>query len=207
MKRILFIGDSITDAGRNYDKDSDAGRGYVQFIKAHLGLENPQEYEILNRGINCDRVVDLYGRIKKDIINLKPDIVSILIGVNDAGHNMWPMPNGLDEDKYYIVYDMLISDIKEALPDVKIIILEPFILNGDSIEQFWPVIGEEVEKRAAMAQKISEKHGLTFVPLQAGIDELCKKAPNSWWLGDGIHPTAMGHEFIKWEWLKAFNTL
>ena len=112
-------------------------------------------------------------------------------------------------DKYYKIYDMLIEEIKAELPDVKIIILEPFVLKveGTETETYWDRFDPEVREHAEMAKKIAEKHSLAFVPLQVGFDELCKYAPAEYWLIDGVHPTPMGHEFIKNEWLKAFNNI
>ncbi|MCQ2440740.1 MAG: GDSL-type esterase/lipase family protein [Clostridia bacterium] len=88
MKKILFFGDSITDCGRNRDNDDSLGQGYPLLIKSELGFENPERYTFLNRGISGNRIVDLYARIKKDLINLAPDYVSILIGVNDVWHEI-----------------------------------------------------------------------------------------------------------------------
>ena len=88
MKTILFQGDSITDAGRARDNNSNRGLGYPHLVSARLGMDNPTEYNFINRGISGNRIVDLYARIKADIINLKPDVMSILIGVNDVWHEI-----------------------------------------------------------------------------------------------------------------------
>ena len=205
--RILFQGDSITDADRSRQDDTRLGTGYPRLVEATLGLEEPNQHVFLNRGISGNRIVDLYARIKSDIINLKPDLMSILIGVNDVWHETGDNPNGVDADKFYKIYDMLIAEVKEALPNIKIMILEPFVLMGCSTTENWDYFSSEVPKRAEMARRIAEKYNLPFIPLQAGFDELCKKAPNEYWLGDGVHPTAKGHEFIKNEWLKAFKNL
>ena len=205
--RILFQGDSITDTDRSRQDDSRLGTGYPRLVEASLGLEEPNEHVFLNRGISGNRVVDLYARIKSDIINLKPDLMSILIGVNDVWHETGDNPNGVDADKFYKIYDMLIAEVKEALPNIKIMILEPFVLEGCSTTENWEWFSTEVPKRAEMARKIAEKYSLPFVPLQAGFDALCKKAPNEYWLGDGVHPTAKGHEYIKNQWLKAYKAL
>lgn len=206
--KILFQGDSITDAGRSRDVNRDdlVGRGYPVLVKASLGFENPNEYEFINRGVSGDRVVDLYARIKMDILNLKPDVMSILIGVNDVWHEIVDC-NGVDAEKYYKVYSMLIEEIKQELPDIKIMILEPFVLKASATEEEWDRFLTETKKRAQMAKKVAEKFNLTFVPLQDGFDALTKKAPSSYWLRDGVHPTAMGHEYIKTQWLKAFRNL
>lgn len=205
--KILFQGDSITDAGRVRDNDGSVGLGYPLLVKAALGFMEPGEHTFINRGISGNRIVDVYARIRKDIINVKPDVMSILIGVNDVWHEYTDSPNGVDPDKFYKIYDMLITEIKEALPDIKIMIMEPFTLRASANEDKWETFRTETEKRAVMARKIADEHGLTFIPLQAGLDALCEKAPSNYWLGDGVHPTPMGHEFIKREWLKAFNEI
>ena len=210
--KIVFQGDSITDAGRAYDNDGIHGRGYPILVKGELGFAAPGKFEFINRGISGNRVVDLYARIKKDIINLRPDILSILVGVNDVWHEFGANPNGVDADKYFRIYDMLIGEIKAALPDVKIMIMEPFILEDAIDPEQWATmknresVRSEVRARAQMAKKIAEKYDLVFVPLQEGFDELCRKAPATYWLGDGVHPTTMGHEFIKNAWMKAFRS-
>lgn len=205
--RILFQGDSITDAGRDRMNDAGIGVGYPLLVKAVLGYEAPAEHEFINRGISGNRIVDLYARIKADILNIKPDVMSILIGVNDVWHELHPCPNGVDAEKFYKIYAMLIEEIKEALPETKIMIMEPFVLKACATEGAWEVFREEVEKRAQMSRKIAEKYNLTFIPLQEGFDALAQKAPADFWLGDGVHPTPMGHEYIKNEWLKAFSAL
>lgn len=205
--KILFQGDSITDAGRAYDNDINVGVGYPLLIKAQLGFEEPGKYEFVNRGISGNRVVDVYARIKSDIINIKPDVMSILIGVNDVWHELSESPNGVDAEKYYKIYDMLIEELKAALPEIKIMIMEPFVLKASATEEKWDCFEKEVKKRAQMAKKISEKYHLPYVLLQKGFNELSEKAEASYWLGDGVHPTAMGHEYIKNEWIKAFKTL
>lgn len=145
-------------------------------------VSHPGEYDFQNRGIAGNRIVDLYGRIKSDIINLKPDYISILIGVNDVWHEL-DYNNGVDADKFEKIYSMLIEEIKEALPEVKIMILEPFCLEGlegsgtmntEELPGKWNYFRTEVQKRA-------------------------EKAENSYWLADGVHPTAMGHEVLKRE--------
>ena len=207
--RILFQGDSITDVGRTRDGNPDIamGSGYPLLVKGALGLENPGQMEFINRGISGNRIVDVYARIKRDIINLKPDVMSILIGVNDVWHELHESPNGVDAEKFYKIYAMLIEELQAALPEMKIMIMEPFVLEANATTERWAEFSTEVPKRAAMAKKIAEDFGLTFIPLQEGFDKLAQSAPNDYWLGDGVHPTTMGHEFIKREWIKAFNKL
>lgn len=205
--RILFQGDSITDCGRDHNNDSILGRGYAHLVEAALGYSEPGKHTFINKGISGNRIVDLYARIKRDIINYKPDVMSILIGVNDVWHELKESPNGVDADKFFKIYSMLIEEIKEALPNIKIMILEPFVLKACSTEENWEYFSTETKKRGEMAKKIAEKYNLPFIELQNGFDHLAQLAPNDYWLGDGVHPTAKGHEFIKNEWLKAYYNL
>jgi len=212
MKTILFQGDSITDCGRSRENFDNVGTGYPLLVKSLLGYEHPESFQFQNRGISGNRIVDVYARIKADIINLKPDYMSILIGVNDVWHE-FGNHNGVDADKFEKIYGMLIEEIRAALPDIKIMILEPFCLRASATENTeeypdkWNTFRTEVEKRALKARAVSEKYGLTFVPLQEKLDKAAETTENTYWLADGVHPTAMGHELIKREWLKAFETL
>ena len=204
MKRILFQGDSITDAGRSRENDFARGTGYATLVAAKLGYENPGDYEFINRGISGNRVSDLLARIKIDLINLKPDVMSILIGVNDVWHE-FSRQNGVDVELYEKLYNLLIEEVKAALPDIRIMILEPFVLKGTATEEHWEGFSEEVYKRAAAAKRVAWKNGLEFIPLQDKLDEACKLAPADYWLRDGVHPTAMGHELIAREWIAKFK--
>ena len=203
MKTILFQGDSITDAGRSADNDTMTGFGYATLVRAELEYEYPEQYLIYNRGIGGNRVVDLYARIKSDIINLRPDVMSILIGVNDVwrefGHD------GVTTEKYYKIYSMLIEEIKEALPNIKIMILEPFLLKGIHTEKDWEIFYSEVMKRAKAAKRLAENYNLPFVTLQDKFEQAAKIKGNNYWLYDGVHPTLAGHELIKREWLKCYK--
>jgi len=205
--KILFQGDSITDVGRVRENIASMGAGYPLLVKSALGYEFPGKYEFVNKGIGGSRIVDVYARIKNCIINLNPDVMSLLIGVNDVWHDFYESPNGVDAEKFYKIYDMLIEELKTALPELKIIILEPFVLKGSATEGNWEIFNDEVKKRAVMSRRIAEKYNLPFIELQKGFDELAKTAPADYWLRDGVHPTPMGHEFIKNEWIKTFKSM
>ena len=114
MKLILFQGDSITDAGRNKELPHAMGVGYANMVAGELGLSKPYEYMFRNRGISGNRVVDLFARMKKDMINLKPDVMSILIGVNDVWHE-YTRQNGVEADRFERIYGMMIEDLQKAL--------------------------------------------------------------------------------------------
>ncbi len=206
MKRILFQGDSITDAGRSREWDLNRGIGYATLVSASLGFERPDEFEFINKGISGNRVIDLIARVKAEIINLKPDYMSILIGINDVWHEI-DSQNGIDTKRYEMYYNMLIEEVKEALPDIKIMILEPFVLKGSATEANWDKFRSGAIEKAAAAKRVAEKNNLLFIPLMEKFDEAAKTASCEYWLYDGVHPTAMGHELIKREWLKAFEVL
>ncbi len=212
MKKILFFGDSITDCGRDYKDLNNVGRGYPLLVKSHLGCEQPGEYEFVNTGVSGNRIVDLYAAIKARFINHKPDYASILIGVNDVWHEIGSN-NGVSAEKFEKIYTMLIEEIKEALPDIKIIILAPFVLEGpattptETCPNKWEYFKTEVALRAAAAKRIAEKFNLSFIELQPIFDKACESESTTYWLADGVHPTSAGHELIKREWLKAFDEI
>ncbi len=206
-KKILFQGDSITDAGRDYNGDYHMGFGYATLVGAALNCERPNEFVCQNRGISGNRVIDLLARVKADMINLKPDYMSILIGVNDVWHELGGNCNGVSAERFEVYYNLLIEQLQEALPDLKLMILEPFLTEGTGTSfdpAYWSEFRSEVDKRAAVARRVAEKHGLIFVPLQERFDEVIKIAPAEHWTHDGVHPTAAGHEIIKRAWLEAF---
>ena len=211
-KRILFQGDSITDCGRNRNDFYGMGNGYANLVKASLGMECPEEYDFVNRGISGNRVVDMYARIKIDFINLKPDYASIYIGVNDVWHEIGSQ-NGVDTEKFEKIYTMFIDEIKAECPDTKLIIISPYVLEGpatcgteeipDRLERF----RKDVAEKAEVCKKIAAKYGLPLIDLQKAFDEACTKAPSGYWTADGVHPTICGHEIIKRLWLETFEKL
>lgn len=208
MIKYLFQGDSITDAGRNRDRDDNfgLGYGYPLLVAADYMKKRKGEFEFINMGISGDKIVDIYARIKEDIINLKPDMMSILVGVNDIWHELNEQ-NGVDAEKYEKIYGMLIEEILAALPEIKIIILEPFVLKGIGTERYYDDFRPELLKRAAAAKRIADKFNLAFVPLQNIFDEASADGNTAYWLADGVHPTAAGHQIIKEELSKAIDSL
>lgn len=211
-KVILFQGDSITDCGRDKEKNLHNGRGYAQLVQAQLTYEEPFVYTCYNRGVSGNRVVDLYARIKNDMINLKPDYMSILIGINDVWHE-YTRQNGVDTEKFEMVYGLIIEELKKEIPDLKLMLLEPFVLPGSATENTeehptrWEYFRSECDKRRAAVRRLAEKYNLVFVPLQELFDEVNKNAPAGYWLKDGVHPTPAGHELIKRQWLEGFDKL
>lgn len=211
-KVILFQGDSITDCGRDKENLLHNSRGYAHLVQAYLGCKEPLKYTFFNRGISGNRVVDLYARIKKDMINLEPDYMSILIGINDVWHE-YGAKNGVEAQKYEMVYSLIIEELKKELPNMKLMLLEPFVLPGSATEsneehpQRWEYFRRECDLRAAAVKRLAEKYDLVFIPLQEKFNAVNKDAPMGYWLKDGVHPTPAGHELIKREWLKGFEKL
>lgn len=207
--KILFQGDSITDAGRNKEKPENLGTGYPRFVAGTLDFEQPGKYEFINRGISGNRIVDVYARIKRDIINLQPDVMSLLIGVNDVWHE-FSRQNGVDAEKFEMIYELMIQEIKKALPDVKIMLLGAYLENGTALidhDYDYALFRSEVEKRAEIARRIAEKYGFPFVDLQKKFDEALERGPMEAVTQDGVHPTSGGVELIKRAWLEAFETM
>ena len=206
MMKILFQGDSITDTDRRDEYICGMGRGYPGYVAGRLGLEQPGDYEFVNRGIGGNRIVDVYARIKKDVINLKPDVISFLIGVNDAWHEICGQ-NGVATDKFKKIYKMMIDEIQEALPSVKIILMEPFVLSGSATQDNIELFVKDVSEKATAVRQIAEEYNLPFIPLQSDLDALTKKAPNDYWLLDGVHPSIYFHQFMADKWIACFKQM
>lgn len=207
--KILFFGDSITDA--SHDKDSDLslralGCGYVMQAANRLYEKSPVDYEIVNRGIGGHRIVDLYARVKKDCWNLEPDVISILIGINDIWHELGSSRNGVDLVRFEKVYRMLLEDTIARLPDAKIMLCEPFVLPGSATDEKFEAFAE-VYEYAKVVKSLAEEFGLYFLPLQQKISEAAEKYGNAVILADGVHPTVPGAVIIANEWVKLFETV
>ncbi len=204
--KILLVGDSITDMGRDRNSGDQYpfahGFGYPFIVNSRLCEKDVLNYTLINRGISGNRIVDVYARAKSDIWNIAPDVMSILIGVNDVWHEI-EQKNGVEIDRFERVYRMLIEDTKKALPNVKIMLLEPFVLKGVSTtEKFDQFL--QVFEYAKVVKKLAEEYGLIFVPLQEEFDRQAKDVGEETLLYDGVHPTIAGSTLIANEWLKGF---
>ncbi len=204
---ILFQGDSITDAGRNRgdyyaNSGSGMGGGYVHHTVTHLLGKYPEkDYRFYNRGISGHKVFQLANRWDDDCLNLKPDVLSILIGVNDFWHSLSNRYNGTVE-----VYDSdfrkLLDRTMKELPNVKLILCEPFaVAGGSAINADW----EAFHAYRRSAKKIAEDYNAVFVPFHSIFDEALKLAPSSYWCPDGVHPSLAGAYLMKEAWVAAFN--
>ena len=210
--KILFFGDSITDAERNRERPESItglGGGFVRIVADRLYSQKANAYEVINTGISGNRIVDLYQRIKKDFWNYEPDVLNILIGVNDVWHEIYHR-NGVELDRFEAVYRMLIKDTLKALPNIKIFLMEPFVLEGkvtinteeipDRFSRF-----EKVYDYAKVVKKLAEEFNLTFIPLQEKLTNKAKEVGAELVLVDGVHPNYLGASIIADAFVEKFN--
>lgn len=212
MPVILFQGDSITDVGRNRTQAAEnnasaLGGGYPLMAAAQTLRAHPDGgLHVFNRGVSGDKVPELQARWQADTIALKPDILSILVGVNDLWHKLMGNSNGTVAE-FETGYGDLLRTTKEALPNVRFVILEPFVLPaGSEPTAFWAINAKwfpEFDERRAAAQRVAKAVGATFIPLQSMFTQLARSAPPSYWLVDGVHPTIAGHAAIAERWREA----
>jgi lysophospholipase L1-like esterase len=202
---ILFQGDSITDAGRIREESapndpSALGSGYSMLAGAALLEKFPKlDLKIHNRGVSGNKVYQLAERWDQDCLDLKPDILSILIGVNDIWHKLTGNYNGTVEI-YKRDFIALLERTKKALPDVKIIICEPFAVPGvKAVDDKWY---PEFYTYQKAAREIADKFGAVFIPYQKVYDEAQKQAPGSYWTPDGVHPSLAGAQLMAVAWLQ-----
>jgi lysophospholipase L1-like esterase len=203
---ILFQGDSITDSGRNkednsYNNARVLGSGYPMLSGAAL-LEKyaSLNLKIYNKGISGNKVYQLAERWDKDCLEIKPDVLSILIGVNDIWHKLNGQYNGTVEI-YRNDYIALLERTKKALPGVRLIICEPFAVRGvKAVDDKWYPEFYDYQKAA---REIATQFGATFIPYQKIYDEAQKQAPGAYWTGDGVHPTLAGAQLMAQAWLAA----
>ena len=211
MKTILFQGDSITDANRDRegkDKNRILGDGYVNFLGASLMCDYPG-IQIKNTAIAGNRISDLYGRWIEDTLNIDFDVLSILCGVNDIGYAL-RLNMGADAEKFEFVYDRMLQEVKQAKPQAKMVLCEPFLLKPDineagnsaDIVENWEIWNKHMLERRAIVKALSGKYQTIFVPFGSMFEEALKKAPVKHWSPDGIHLTMAGNELMAREWLR-----
>jgi len=200
---ILFQGDSITDDGRKKDvlEANDTrglGRSYAAMVAGQILLAHPDlELKCYNRGISGNKVPDLAERWQEDAVDLKPDVLSILIGVNDLWHTLafGRTYKGTVED-YENGYRALLERSQKEIPGVRIVICEPFTTRTSDD---FKVLAEY----RAVARKLAGEMNLTFVPFQSLLDEASKARPSEFWLWDGVHPSVPGHAIMADFWREA----
>ncbi len=203
---VLFQGDSITDAGRDRGREARPndgralGNGYPAIVAGGLLLDHRTlGLRVLNRGISGNRVPDLDGRWQRDALDLKPALLSILIGVNDIWHKMNGNYDGTPES-YRDGFAALLRRTREALPSTTLVICEPFVLRCGAIQDSW---FPEFDERRAAAREVATAAGALWVPFQQVFDDAVAAGTEpSFWAADGVHPTVSGHALMAAAWRK-----
>jgi lysophospholipase L1-like esterase len=207
---VLFQGDSITDGNRtrNTDWNHVMGHGFAYIIASRLWYDYPAKgLHFFNRGISGNRVTQLAERWQTDTIDLKPDVINILVGINDTEAaikgNVSCTPEQFEND-----YRALLKWTKEKLPDVKLVLCEPFLLPVGRVKENFETYQTEIAKRQQVAKLLSDEFKAIYIPFQSAFNDALSKAPAEYWIWDGIHPMPAGHELMARFWLeKAGPTL
>ncbi|MDF2542828.1 MAG: family lipase [Herbinix sp.] len=200
---VLFQGDSITDCGRNRDDITSLSEGYPGVVAKMFHLLFPKtEVTFVNKGISGNRVRDLLDRYDEDFKKINPDFVSILIGVNDT----WRRYDSNDvttSEMYENSYRTLLEKIKKDMPNCKIMIIEPFLLNSLPDRAAWR---EDLDPKILVARKLAKEYADYYLPMDGIFAKLeVEQYTNVELAEDGVHPSAIGHSIIAQEYIKALS--
>lgn len=200
---VVLQGDSITDAGRDKtiegpNKVKALGKGYAAMVAGGLlGQYSDLELQVYNRGISGNKIPDLAARWQKDVIDLKPDVLSILVGVNDLWHQFaFGNKYKATVQDYEDGYRALIDKTQSEVPGVQIVICEAFTTRTS--EHF-----KSLDEYALVCKKLAAEYNLPFVPFDSVFENATSSAPANFWLGDGIHPSIPGHALMADAWRAA----
>ena len=199
---VLFQGDSITDAGRsrtnlNVNATAALGNGYPLLIAAALLESQPVAgWQFYNRGVSGNKVPDLDARWAVDALAIQPHVLSVLVGVNDFWHTKTNGYTGTTAD-YETQLAALLARTRAALPTVRLVVLEPFVLRLGAVDASW---FPSFDDRRAAAARVAAAASATWVPLQQPFDVAAKVTGPAYWAADGVHPTAAGHALIAERW-------
>ncbi|MFH8750600.1 SGNH/GDSL hydrolase family protein [Streptomyces rimosus] len=207
---VLFTGDSITDCGRR-GSEAGLGSGYPLIIAGEWGLRHPDRpVTWLNTGIGGHKVRDLEARWQTDVLDARPDVVSILVGVNDMGwHTIDPDGHVIHVEDFAAGYDRLLAPLAEA--GTELVLIEPFLLPvSGSVEAGAALVEEKVRKewRADLDPKIqavrelARAYGAHLVAADGMFAALSATAAPEHWAADGVHPTPAGHAALAEAWLR-----
>ncbi len=200
--KILFQGDSITDADRNREDYHELGNGYPLYAAKFIREENPDmEFEFVNLGISGNQTIDLINRLQSDFIDIQPDLVSIHIGVNDTWHRAtnraW-----LGNDVFEANYRKVLTEIKEKT-NAKILIIEQFLLPVPDKEYFRADLNGKID----VVRKLAREFADYYIPLDGLLAQACVGQSCYHWSDDGVHPNANGSEFIGRIYADAFKKI
>jgi lysophospholipase L1-like esterase len=196
---ILFFGDSITDAGWRSEGDKPLGKGYVALIASDLGERYPQlKLRFTNCGLSGNRVYDLQNRLQADVIDLKPTVVSILVGINDTWRRFDRDMVSPVED-FLAAYRRICTRIRDELA-ARLVLCEPFLLPVVADPAAWR---QDLDPRIHAVRQVAVEFASAYVPLDGLFAAAACRQPASHWAGDGVHPTPAGHALIAEAWIKA----
>jgi lysophospholipase L1-like esterase len=207
-ERILFQGDSITDMGRGRTADPNhiLGQSYCFLIAARYGAAYPERnLTFINRGISGNIVSDLAARWQKDTLDLKPDVLSILIGVNDVWHPL-RSTNHVSVELFEQTYDKILADARASNPNLKIVLCEPFIVPGPANRAHWDEWQADIRSVQAVVEKLAAKYHAPVVHFRKAFDEANQRGtPADYWSWDGVHPTYSGSQLMADEWISTYQ--
>ena len=189
---ILFQGDSITDAGRSREDDSELGLGYPRLVSSWLAAKAPDKrMRFFNRGISGNRVRDLRSRWSEDCLELKPDILTILIGINDCARR-YTCADPTSLEKFEEDYRWLLTQATEKT-QAKIILLEPFLLPYPEDRIIWR---EDLDPKIHVVRKLAQEFKTRLIPTDGLFAKASAQREPEFWSADGVHPTPTGHALI-----------
>ncbi len=205
---ILFQGDSLTDGGRDKsvnECNKGLGNGFVYLIAGRILCDNPGA-KIYNRGVNGNRIGDMYARWQEDALNIPFNVISIMNGINDVGFGI-RLNCGAGREKYKFVYDRILYETKEKNPDCDIILCEPVLIKHvnekeNDIYENWDLWSGEISERASIVKELAEKYSALFVEFTPAIKKALEMAPAEHWSADCIHMTCAGNELLARAWLE-----
>ncbi|MBO5410922.1 MAG: GDSL family lipase [Clostridia bacterium] len=200
--KILFQGDSITDAGRNREDYHDLGKGYPLYAAKFIREDNPDmDFEFIDLGISGDQTIDLVNRLQADFIDIQPDLVSIHIGINDTWHRA-ETRTWLDNNVFEANYRKIRTEIKEKT-NAKILIIEQFLLPVADKEFFRVDLNRKID----ITRKLAREFADYYIPLDGIMAKACVEKDMYHWSEDGVHPNANGSEYIGRIYADAFNAM
>ena len=202
--RILFQGDSITDAGRDRRNYFDLGKGYPKYAAELIRADFPEvELEFINQGISGNRSGQLFDRSSADLIDLQPDVVSILIGINDVWHRYSSTPVPTTDEQFELNYRCLLQEIRKRT-NAKIMILCPYLLDAEKNQHFRP----DLNRIIPIVEKLADEFADVYVPTDALFAKALETQPEPlYYSADAVHPNGNGAAFIGAEYAKAIKPL
>lgn len=202
---FLFQGDSITDGnrGRSLDPNHIMGHGYAYSVASRIGADFPEAgFTFYNRGISGNKITDLQKRWETDTLNLKPDVLSILIGINDTAATLNKPAEATTIEEFESIYRSLLTDCRRANPEILFVLGIPFVYPVGKRAENFELWRNDTNNRQTVIRKLAGEFDAVVVDYPAVFDKALKKAPAEYWIWDGIHPTVFAHELMAREWMK-----